>query len=240
VTPWTTDTFFNGRIRLIQERAGYRYSIDAVILADYASRFQGQRVLDLGAGCGIIPLILAYRNPAVQIFGVEVQNALARLAAENVKANGMQARIVILHDDMKRLHTGLTGGPVDQVVVNPPFYRVEGGRINPNRQRAVARHELEARIGDVADTAGRMLRPGGRLSIIYTVDRLCDLLSEMRRAGIEPKEIQPIQPAQDILPKLVLASGIKGARAGLRLLAPLVLHTPDGAYSEAAARMFLA
>jgi tRNA1(Val) A37 N6-methylase TrmN6 len=238
LTPWTTDTFFNGRIRLIQERAGYRYSIDAVILAHYAGRFPCKRVLDLGAGCGIIPLIMAYRNPAVHIFGVEVQSALAHLAEENVRENGMEDRIVILNDDMKHLNTGMTGGPVDQVVANPPFYRIDTGRINPNRQRAVARHEVAVRLCDVMDAAGRMLGMGGRVAVIYPAERLCDLVVEMRRAGVEPKEIQPIQSSREEMPKLILAVGVRGAKTGLKLLAPLVLYAPGGGYSEAAARMF--
>lgn len=238
LTSWTTDTFFNGRIRLVQEQTGYRYSIDAVILADYAGRFPGGRVLELGSGCGIIALILAYRNPAVRIFGVEVQSALARLAEENVRENGMQGRIVILHEDMKRLHTGMTGGPVDQVVANPPFYRINTGRINPNMQRAVARHEVAARLCDVTDAAARMLRTGGRVTLIYPGERLCDLMEEMRRARIEPKEIQPVQSGPEETAKLVLAAGVKGAKPGLKLLAPLVLYAPGGGYSAAAARMF--
>ena len=119
MTDLTTDTFFNGRIIVCQEQDGYRYSIDAVILAYHAGGGSGERVLDLGTGCGIIPMILAFRDPHIRIYGIEVQASLAKLAMENVEANRMADRVTILTADMKLLRPEMTGGPVDLVVVNP-------------------------------------------------------------------------------------------------------------------------
>src|SRR5210317_2172391 len=118
---YTTDTFFNGKIRITQERAGYRFSIDAVLLANFAVPRSGDQVLELGTGCGIIPLILAYRQPQIEIYGVEVQAELAELAVSNVRENQLHDRISVICADMKSLRPAMTAGPVDLVVCNPPF-----------------------------------------------------------------------------------------------------------------------
>lgn len=234
----TADAFFNGRIRVRQASDGYRYSIDAVILAYFSAMLSGEKVLDLGTGCGIIPLIMAFRKPGIQVFGVEVQESLALLAVENVNENNMAERITIFHTDMKLLQIEMTGGPVDLVVANPPFYRAGSGRVNPNDQRAVARHEIRVGLPDVILTARRMLRTGGCFLSIYLAERICDLIVEMRNAGIEPKTIRAIQSHENEAAKLVLVEGKKGGQPGTRLAPPLILYQADGAYTETAREMF--
>ena len=113
---YTTDTFFNGRIRVKQNRAGYRFSIDAVLLASQAAPGSGDRVVDLGTGCGIIALILAFRHPDITVYAVEVQEELSQLAISNVKGNHLQDRITVLGVEMKMIETNITAGPVDLVV----------------------------------------------------------------------------------------------------------------------------
>lgn len=234
----TSDAFFNGRILVKQESAGYRYSIDAVIAAHHAGQLPAQKVLDLGTGCGIIPLIMAFRNPGVHIFGVEVQAPLAQLAMENVEENRMADRITIICENMKSLRIGMTGGPVDLIVVNPPFHRAGTGRVNPNDQRAVARHEIMVDLSDVTITARRMLRTGGRFVAIYTAERICDMITEMRKAGIEPKMIQPVQSVENEPAKLVLIEGKKGGKPGAKISPPLILYNAAGEYTTTANRMF--
>ena len=114
----TTDTFFGGKLLVKQEAAGYRFSIDAILLAHHASVHPGERLLDLGTGCGIIPLILAYRHPDITAIGIEIQNELADLAVSNVNANQMQNRITVLRLDIRNLKPAMIGGPADVVVCN--------------------------------------------------------------------------------------------------------------------------
>ena len=238
MTDLTTDTFFNGRIIVRQEQDGYRYSIDSVILAYHAGDGPGERVLDLGTGCGIIPMILAFRDPHIRIYGVEVQASLAKLAMENVEANRMADRITILTEDMKLLRPEMTGGPVDSVVVNPPFYRADTGRVNSNHQRAVARHELKATLSDVAAAASRMLQKGGRFLAIYTAERLCDMITETRTAGIEPKRIRMIQSGENQAAGLMLVEGMKGGSPGVKIPPPLIIYDSEGRYTEEVSLMF--
>jgi tRNA1Val (adenine37-N6)-methyltransferase len=234
----TTDTFFNGRILVRQEQEGYRYSIDAVILAYHAGGGSATRVLDLGTGCGIIPMIVAFRDPHVRIFGIEVQVPLARLAMENIEANRMADRVTILTEDIKSLRAEMTGGTVDLVVVNPPFYKADTGRVNPNPQRAVARHELKVSLSDVTAAASRMLQKGGRFLAIYTAERLCDMIAELRSAGIEPKWLRMVQSSDHVSAGLVLVEGRKGGSPGVKIPPPLIIYDSNGQYTEEVSHMF--
>jgi len=235
---YTTDTFFNGKIRITQDRTGYRFSIDAVLLAYFADPRSGDKVLDLGTGCGIIPLILAYRQPHIAIYGVEVQKELAELAVCNVRENQLEDRITVFGTDMKLLRTAMTAGPVDLVVCNPPFRRQGSGRINPDAQRAVARHEIKANLGDIIQTSHRMLRTAGRLVLIYTAGRLTDILCRMRTDGIEPKFIRMIHSRRDTEAALTLIEGVKGGRPDLKIAPPLIIYDKKNDYTDEVESMF--
>jgi tRNA1Val (adenine37-N6)-methyltransferase len=235
---YTTDTFFNGKIRVTQDRAGYRFSIDAVLLANFADPRSRDKVLDLGTGCGIIPLILAYRQPQIAIYGVEVQTELAELALSNVRENQLEDRITVFCTDMKLLRPSMTVGPVDLVVCNPPFRRQGSGRINPDTQRAVARHEIKANLRDIIQTSHRMLRSAGRLVLIYTAGRLTDILFRMRTDGIEPKFIRMIHSRQDTEAALILVEGVKGGRPDLKIAPPLIIYDKKNDYTDEVESMF--
>ena len=235
---YTTDTFFNGKIRITQDRTGYRFSIDAVLLAYFADPRPGDKVLDLGTGCGIIPLILAYRQPNIAIFGIEVQTELAELAVSNVRENQLEGRITVFCIDMKLLRPAMTAGPVDLVVCNPPFRRRGSGRINPDAQRAVARHEIKANLGDIIQTSHRMLHTAGRLVLIYTAERMTDILSRMRTDGIEPKFIRMIHSRQDTEAALILIEGVKGGRPDLKIAPPLIIYDKKNDYTDEVGSMF--
>ncbi len=237
--PLTSDTFFNGRIHIKQSRFGYRFSIDAVLLAHYARPQKHDNILDLGTGCGIIPLILAYRHPDIKIYGIEVQKELADLALLNIKENCMENRITILCIDMKKLKHDMVSGSVGLVISNPPFRKAGSGRINPNQQRAVARHEINATLYDVVETAFRMLTVSGRFVTVYPAERTADILAQMRSVNIEPKFLRMIHSGWDTEAKLILLEGIKGARQGLKVGSPLVIYGKDGSYTDEVKEMFL-
>ena len=227
-----TDSFFDGKLHIKQAASGYRFSLDAVLLAWHARPRAGERVLDLGTGCGIIPLILAYRYPGIATFGIEIQEDLAELAISNVTANHMQNRITVLRQDMRDLKPDMIGGPVDLVVCNPPYRKPNSGRLNPNAQRAIARHELKVSLADVLQTVRRLLRTAGRFVTIYTAERIVELLCQMRTEGIEPKFMRSIHSQLDTEAKLILVEGAKGARSGTRLGSPLIIYDTNAEYSK--------
>ena len=235
---FSTDAFFDGKLHIKQQASGYRFSLDAVLLAWHASPRSHERVLDLGTGCGIIPLILAYRNPDIVAFGIEIQRDLAELAISNVNANRMHKKITVLQQDMRHLKPDMIGGPVDLVVCNPPYRKPDSGRINPDAQRAIARHELKVSLAEMLQTVRRMLRTAGRFVTVYTAERIVELLYQMQREGIEPKFMRSIHSQLDTEAKLILVDGVKGAQPGTRLGPPLIIYDANGEYSKEVQGMF--
>ncbi len=235
----TRDTFFNGKVTVKQEQVGYRFSIDAVILAHHVRPRPGERVVDLGTGCGIVPLIVAYRHPATHMFGIEIQKELADIADDNVRENGMQETVRIVHRDMQTIQPAMFQGPVDIVVSNPPFHKAASGRINPNRQRAVARHEIRVTLLDVVKAAGDILKTAGLFVLVYTSERLPELVQHMRACRIEPKNVRFIHSRRDGESKLMMMEGIKQGRPGLKVGPPIVIYNEDGTYTKEVADMFL-
>jgi len=235
----TTDSLFNGSIRVKQHQSGYRFSLDAVLLAQHAMPNPDDTVLDLGTGCGIIPLILAYRYPKIKVYGIEIQTKLADIATLNIAENGMEDRITIYCKDLKRLKHGMTCGPVDLVVTNPPYRKLESGRLNPDQQRAVAKHEIKATLFDVVETARGMLRTSGRFVIIYPAERMPDIIIQMRSAGIEPKYIRMIHSSRQRNAKRILVEGINGGRHGIKIGPPLIIYRKKSVYSDEVQAMFM-
>jgi tRNA1Val (adenine37-N6)-methyltransferase len=232
MSSYTSDTFFDGKIKVMQSLTGYRFSIDAVLLAFHAGPQPGDKVLDLGTGCGIISMIMAVRVPDIKIFAIEVQPALANLAKVNVNQNQLEDRIEVMFTDMKLLKPEMTDGPADLIVCNPPYRKPGSGRINPAEQRAVARHEIKVTLNDILETTRRMLRTAGRFVTIYTAERIADIILGMRSERIEPKFMRMIHSRQELDAKLVLIEGVKEGRNGLVVAPPLIIYDDSGDYTK--------
>jgi len=238
MSKFTKDSIFNGRLHISQSRSGYRFSMDAVIIANTADIQPTDRILDLGTGCGVISLILACLNPQTTIYGVEIQKSQADIAAANVRDNHLEKRVTILHQDARSLTIHQTSGSFNVVVCNPPHIEKSCGRTNPDRQLAVSRHEIEITLDDVVKTAKRMLSPFGRLIMVYPAERLVDLTDRMRLYGIEPKKMSVIYTKAETDARRVIIEGVKGGRPGICIKKPLIIHNPDGTYTEMAQRIF--
>jgi len=235
----TSDAFFNGNILIKQNRTGYRFSIDSILLASHVYAHPGDRVIDIGTGCGIIALMLAYRNPEIKVFGIEIQKSLSVLADLNVKNNKMEGRIEIICADVKGLKKSAISGPADIVVCNPPYRKAKSGRVNPDKQRALARHEIKITLPDVFESARGLLRVSGKLIMIYPSERTADIITNMRLSGIEPKYFRFIYSKKNAESKLVIVEGVKGGRPGATIASPLVIYSDDGSYSDEVCRMFI-
>lgn len=235
----TPDTFFHGKITVKQKESGYRYSIDSVLLAWHCRPRPGNRIIDLGTGCGIIPLILLYRHPAITIQGIEIQKDLADIARLNIRENGYENRADIIWQDMSTLKGKSVNPPVDIIVSNPPYRKADSGRINPNQECAVARHEIKITLEGVIQTARKLLSTGGRLITINTADRLTDLITCMRNTGIEPKFARMIHSKQKSEARMVLIEGTMRGRPGMKIAPPLVIYNNDGSYTNEVEKMFL-
>jgi tRNA1Val (adenine37-N6)-methyltransferase len=227
----TLDVIFQGRLRIIQPESGYRFSVDAVLLAGLTRVRPHDRVVDLGTGCGVIPLLLAFKQQVAHISGIEIQKSLANMARRNVLINGFGHLINIVKADLKKVHVDMVDGPVNLVVSNPPYKKLYSGRLNPNSEKAIARHELLANLGDVVRAAAKLLPHKGRLVIIYPARRLPALLGELTVGGFAPKHLVLIHTTLESEAKLVHVESIKGGGEELRVSKPFAMYQSDGSYT---------
>jgi tRNA1Val (adenine37-N6)-methyltransferase len=215
----TIDTFLNGKLRIIQSRQGYRFSVDALLLAEFVSTNSEDLVVDLGAGCGIISLFLAVKRGASFIVGLELQEELASQAKRNIALNKLENKIGIIRGDLRNLPMAPRFANV--VVCNPPFRKGKSGRINPDPCKAIARHEIAVSLNDILDSGKALLKPGGRLALIYPSNRLAEIFSKMRIQELEPKRLQIIFPDSSSHAKLAMIEGRLHGKSGLKILPPI-------------------
>jgi len=214
------DLFLEGRLGLIQSKDGYRFSIDAILLSEFATIRAGDVVIDLGTGCGVILLSLLLKRPVGHAFGIEIQEGLASQAMRNALLNGFGDRMGVILGDTR--FPPMADESADVIICNPPYRKVRSGRVNPDPRRAIARHEILASIDDVLRAARSLLRKKGRLALIYPSVRLVDILVRLRRFGLEPKRVQVNYPDLKSGAKLALIEASLGGRPGLEILPPLL------------------
>ena len=229
---------FEGRLKIFQKKEGYRFSVDSILLAGFAAERASGTVADLGTGSGILPVILARHEKFQKITGIEIQEDLTVLARQNIGLNKCEDRVSIVHADIKDLTGRFSAGEFDTVITNPPFYTVSSGRINPNNQKALARHELHGTLRDFISAAAFLLRQSGKFFAVYLCFRIADLVTEMRRKNIEPKTFQFVHARIDEDATMVLVEGAKGAGTEAKILPPLILYDAEGNYTEEVKAVF--
>jgi tRNA1Val (adenine37-N6)-methyltransferase len=219
---------------LSQPERGYRYSLDPFLLADFCRPRRGERILDLGAGVGVIGLLLASRHPSVRVVGIELQPELARRAAQNARDNALAGRCLFIRGDVRDAPRFLPPEHFHRVVANPPFRSPVSGATPADQGRACARQELTFTLRDLARSAAALLRCGGSLDMIHLAERLPEICRALDGCGLEPKQLRLVAPFSGSAPRLCLVSATKGGRLGLRVLPQLVLHEGRGRYAEEA------
>jgi tRNA1Val (adenine37-N6)-methyltransferase len=235
----TCDTLFNGKLSVCQEAKGYRFSLDAVLLAGL-TRIKGQdRIIELGTGCGVIPLVLVHREKTTEkIIGIEIQPELARLAHRNVEDNGLDGRIEIHQVDLRQVSSHFLRESFDLVLANPPYRKPGTGRVNPNRQKAVARHELTATLPDIFGSAHYLLPRGGRVALIYPAARLAHLLDTARGQGFSPKRLRIIYSSPNDSARLVHVECRKGGGEEIRIESPFYIYRENGEYTDSMLELY--
>ena len=230
----TFDTLFEGRLKIRQKKEGYRFSIDALLLSHFAEPHPKDRVIDLGTGCGVIPLILIFKRKAETVIGVEVQPSLADLARQNVSLNRFSSKIEIWEKNFKELVKQRDRGTFDLVLSNPPYRKVGSGRINPLEEKALARHEILATLEDLLRTGHHLLKNKGRLCLIYPATRTADVFQLLRHFHLEPKRVQFVHSHPQDEASLLMVDALKEGKTQIKVLPPFVLYKPGGQYTPQA------
>jgi tRNA1Val (adenine37-N6)-methyltransferase len=234
----TVDAILGGRLRIIQKKRGYRFSLDALLLAHFSALREGDGLIDLGTGGGVIALILAQRFRCGRVLGIDIQEGLAEMARRSVILNRLEGKVEIRRGDVRRPESLCGPQSFSAAVFNPPYRRLRSGRMNPDSEKAVARHEIEGTVGDFLAAAVHVLRPDGRVYAIYPASRMVELLARMRERRVEPKRLRLVHSRLGGPAVFVLLEGVKGGREGLKVLSPLFIHEEAGRYTSEMMEIF--
>ncbi len=229
----TLDPFYHGRFRILQGRKGYRFSVDAPLLADFVRTHRSDELLELGTGSGVISILLSIK-PFARITAVEVQEGLADLARRNVALNGLEDRIEVVRADFR---TWNPGRRFDVVFANPPYIRGGAGRLSASAEKSVAKHEINGDIFDIMRATRAFLKGDGRAYFVYPEKRRKDFEDAVNAQGFGIGAVRPVLPREGEEASLFLAT-CGPAPWDTVLLPPLVLYGPDGRYTSDAEAIF--
>jgi tRNA1Val (adenine37-N6)-methyltransferase len=227
----TLDELRRFGLRIIQPRSGYRFSLDPLLLGDFAGVREGERVVDLGTGCGVIPLVLASRCGTASCVGVELQDDMAELAERNVRLNGLSDRIEIVGADILSVRKRFPVSTFDLVIANPPYRRQGTGRISPRAGRDRARHETTATLADFLGIAKYLVKPTGRICFIYHPVRLGEFCAASAALKLTLLRLRMVHGDAGAPARMFLAELAKGRRGDLEVLPPLFVNGDGGEYS---------
>ena len=232
----TCDELREYGLRVVQPREGYRFSLDPLLLCDFAEPAAACRALDLGTGCGIIPLVLV-RQQACSVVGVEHQEQMADLARRNVTDNGMEGQITVLHEDVTSLSKHFPAGSFDLVVANPPFRKQGTGRLSPRAGRDLARHESTASLADFLAVARHQVRTGGSVCFVHHPSRLGEFLASAAALKLAPARLRMVHGNIGREATMFLIELTKGRQPMLRVLPPLIVRGADAEYTPELCRI---
>ena len=225
------DDLQNGYM-LIQNPKQFCFGIDAVLLAWFAKAKPGERILDMGTGTGIVPILMKARYPMGHYTGLEIQEESAKLARRSVAYNHLEEDIAIVTGDIKEAGNLFGGSSFQVVTSNPPYMIGNHGLTGDNTAKTIARHETLCTLEDVISQAAKVLTSKGRFYMVHRPFRLAEIMSTMVRCGIEPKRMRLVHPFADKEPNLVLIEGMRGGNSRIQVEKPLIVYDRPGVYTE--------
>lgn len=217
---------------IIQHPGKFCFGMDAVLLSNFARVKKGERVLDLGTGTGIIPILLAAKTEGERFVGLEIQEESADMASRSVAHNFLEDKVEIVNGDIKEAATIFGAASFDVITTNPPYMIGQHGISNPSDTKAIARHEVLCTLDDILRESARILKPKGRFYMVHRPFRLAEILSKMIAVGIEPKRMRLVHPFVDKEPNMVLVEGLRGGNSRMTVEKPLIVYKDVGVYTE--------
>lgn len=225
-------------LHIIQKENGFRFGMDAVLLADFARVEARDRVADFGTGTGILPLLLAGRGRGEHFYAIEIQQDMADMAKRSVCLNGLTERIDVYHSSVEDAADVITPGSLDAIVCNPPYGVPGTTLLNPEKSLSTARHQSEEGLTAWFRMAYRLLRGKGRFHMVYPAPRMLEAMTALSKARLEPKRFRLIYPYADKPANLVLIEAMKDAKPMLHPEPPLIVYKKDGSMTAELKRIY--
>ena len=220
-------------LKIIQNKDGFCFGIDSVILSDFAKDIKkNSKIIDLGTGTGIISILLTAKTNPSSIVGVELQEDVANMAQRSVKLNNLENKINIINKNIKDLDKILKNNEYDVIVTNPPYMKANTGLKNENNSKLISRHEVECTLEDIARISYKLLRDKGEVYMVHRPDRLVDIMEIFRIYKLEIKEMRLVYPQEDSQANLVLIKAVKNAKPFLKIHTPLYVYKETGKYTD--------
>lgn len=218
--------------RIIQDKNRFCFGMDAVLLSGFARVKEGEQVLDLGTGTGIIPILLEAKTKGRHFTGLEIQPDSADMAERSVALNGLSDKIDIVTGDIKDASKIFGASSFDVITTNPPYMIGAHGLKNPEEAKAIARHEVLCTLEDVIRESAKLLKPGGHFFMVHRPFRLAEIISMMHEYRLEPKRMQLVYPFVDKEPNMVLIEGSRGGKSRMTIEKPLIVYKEPGVYMD--------
>ena len=224
-------------MKIIQNKNGFCFGMDSVLLSDFAKKIKnGAKCVDLGTGTGILGILLCAKTNLSQIIGIEIQEEVAEMANRSIILNNLENKFKIININLKEIKNNkinyLEKNSFDYIITNPPYKKLNTGKINENEKKLISRHEITASLDDFIEVANYLLKDKGTIFMVHRPERLADILEKMRKEKIEPKEIKFVYPKINEEPNLILIKGVKNAKPFLKINKPLYIYNEDGSYTD--------
>lgn len=226
------DSLQRNGYRIIQNEALFCFGMDAVLLAAFAMVKKNEKVLDLGTGTGVIPILLEARTDGSHFTGLEICPGSADMAARSVTLNHLEKKVTIVQGDIKEADRIFPAASFDVVTSNPPYMTANHGLTNPNLEKAAARHELLCTLEDVVRQAACALKPQGRFYMVHRPFRMAEIIRTLSRYGLEPKRMRLVYPYVDKEPNMLLIEALKGGKPRVTVEPPLIVYQSPGVYTQ--------
>lgn len=220
-------------LKIIQNKDGFCFGMDSVLLSDFAKNIKKNSVvIDLGTGTGILPILLSAKTNSQKITGIEIQKDVACMAKKSILLNNLQDKIEIICENIKNLKNIYSTNSFDVVITNPPYKKQGTGGINETESKLISRHEITADLEDFIAISSYLLKDNGSIYMVHRPERLVDILFDLRKYKLEPKELKFVQPSINKSPNLVLIKAIKNAKPFLEIDNNLIIYKENGEYTK--------
>lgn len=219
-------------LKIIQKTDGFCFGMDAVLLSGFAHVKRGEKVLDMGTGTGIIPLLLSAKTDGEHFTALEIQKEIAEMAARSVVMNHLEEKIKIVNGDIKEASRIFGAASFDVVTTNPPYMNDAHGLKNPTEVKAISRHEVLCTLEDVVREGAKVLKSGGRMYMVHRPHRLIEIITAMKQYKMEPKRMCMVHPFKDKEANMVLIEAVKGGGSWLKMEAPIIVYKEPGVYTD--------